>query len=68
MTNKNFRQQGKLKKIAEYEQVKMEKELESQDEAMKEDNQSVKLAMAKELIEMGITKISAHRILNIRQP
>jgi hypothetical protein len=34
----------------------------------KDDNHIVKMAMAEELIQMGIPKTSAYRILNIRKP
>ena len=65
MTDMKMNQQEKLQEIEEPEQVKAEA-LESQDKAGQEDNQSVKLAMAVELVEMGIPESSAHRILNIR--
>ena len=66
MTDMKMNQQEKLQEIEEPESVKSAEALESQDKAGKEDNQSVKLAMAVELVEMGIPESSAHRILNIR--
>ena len=67
MSKRIMKPQEKQRGIEEPEQAKAVKQLESRNEARKEDNQSVKLAMAEELIEMGITRISAHRILNISQ-
>jgi hypothetical protein len=66
VTDMKMSQQEKLQEIEEPESVKSAEALESQDKAGKEDNQSVKLAMAEELVEMGIPESSAHRILNIR--
>jgi hypothetical protein len=60
-----------VEKLSVFEETEPEKKVEtlnSRDHAEHNDNQSVKLAMAEELIEMGISKASAHRLLNIRQP
>ena len=58
----------KLSVFEETETAKKVETLKSRDQAEHKDNQSTKLAMAEELIEIGISKASAHRLLNIRQP
>ncbi len=60
-----------VEKLSVFEQTELTENVETlkgQDQTEDKDNQSAKLAMAEELIEMGISKASAHRLLNIRQP
>ena len=55
---------------AEFEETEQRKpvaELASKDQIQKKRNKTVKLAMAEELIQMGISRSSAYRILNIRK-
>ena len=67
MTNTGIRSKEESVSIENPEQVETEENLEGHVNSEKEDNQSVKLAMAAELVEMGISKSSAHKILNIRE-
>ena len=66
MTNSKMIKNEKLPKIEEPEKPSTSEAITSQDHTENIANQSVKLALAEELIEMGISKSSAHRILNIR--
>ena len=66
MTNSKMIKKEKLPEIEESEKANTAEAITSHDHAGNKDNQSVKLALAEELIEMGISKSSAHRILNIR--
>ena len=68
MTDSNIKPVEKLSAFEETAPPKKVEPLNSRNHAEHNDNQSVKLAMAEELIEMGISKASAHRLLNIRQP
>ena len=66
MTNVKMRQTEKLQEIEEKESGKEAETLKCRDQKEHKDNSSVKMAMAAELIEMGISKASAHRLLNIK--
>ena len=67
MTNTEMKEKEKSASIETTAHVEAVKKPECHDNSGKEDNLSVKLAMAAELIEMGISKSSAHKILNIRE-
>ena len=67
MTNTGIRSKEESVSIENPEQVEAAEKREGHENSEKKDNHSVKLAMAAELIEMGISKSSAHKILNIRE-
>ena len=67
MTDSKIKPVEKLSVFEATEPAKKVETLNSRNHAEHSDNQSIKLTMAEELIEMGISKASAHRLLNIRQ-